>query len=64
MARASTGRTDLARKDFEKVLSLEPHNKAAQQELDKLNSTKPATKPSVKKSVGFADVIRPVYSLF
>ena len=35
-ARANIGKVELAKKDFEKVLSLEPHNKAAQQELDRL----------------------------
>jgi RNA polymerase II-associated protein 3 len=35
-ARNSLGKLDLAKKDFEKVLSLEPHNKAAQMELERI----------------------------
>jgi tetratricopeptide (TPR) repeat protein len=35
-ARNSLGKLDLAKKDFEKVLSLEPHNKAAQMELERV----------------------------
>ena len=36
-ARANTGKIELALTDFKKVLSIEPHNKAAQQELDRLS---------------------------
>jgi len=66
MARVSTGRIELAKKDFQKVLNLEPHNKAAQQELEKLvtkqllessssSSTKDSSRPnkSAKKEVRF-----------
>lgn len=66
MARVSTGRIELAKKDFQKVLSLEPHNKAAQQELEKLvtkqllessssSSTKDSSRPNkgAKKEVRF-----------
>lgn len=35
-SRANTGKIELAISDFEKVLSIEPHNKAALQELEKL----------------------------
>lgn len=66
MARVSTGRTELAKEDFQKVLSLEPHNKAAQQELEKLvtkqllessssSSSKDSSRPNkgAKKEVRF-----------
>lgn len=54
MARANTGQLELAVQDFQKVLSLEPHNKAAQQELDRLQSQSVAeeSKPT-KKEVRF-----------
>lgn len=40
----------MAKKDFEKVLSLEPHNKAAQQELDKLVKDSRSTSISQEKN--------------
>lgn len=47
-ARSHTGKIDQAISDFQKVLSIEPHNKAAQQELDKLLSS--PDKSSAKSS--------------
>ena len=51
LARLNLGSTELARQDFEKVLSLEPHNKAAQVELEKLkNKIQSGEKVQVVKS--------------
>lgn len=53
-SRANTGKMELAISDFEKVLSIEPHNKAASQELERLlksrdtNSTKHTTEAKSK----------------
>jgi len=52
IARLNLGNTELANQDFEKVLSLEPHNKAAQIELEKLKSiAQPVKKAQTKESI-------------
>lgn len=52
-ARANLGKIELAKKDFEKVLSLEPHNKAAQQELDRLILSKQSQEKDKRPTVTF-----------
>lgn len=44
-ARANTGNMELALNDFKKVLSLEPHNKAALQEFERLSKLRKKESP-------------------
>ena len=48
VARFSLKKLDLAIKDFEKVLSMEPHNKAAQVELEKLRNQREPQKKEIR----------------
>lgn len=56
-SRANIGKIELAINDFEKVLSIEPHNKAASQELERLlkSREKSSSKSTTEeKSKGFS----------